>query len=143
MQPGNAGGGAALARTLLKRMLPSCEQKVLLVDFAVYSPPERRGPLSGYSTRSTLCRQSPWLPNGTNYAARSWKSMTAERTVGRCSELVTSLDQAVWAYRCGFFTLDTVNYLIREHDGETNGLGSRTPVSRGALPAHSKKQLHI
>ena len=42
MHPGHAGGGAALARTLLKRVLPSCEQKVLLVDFAVYSPAERR-----------------------------------------------------------------------------------------------------
>ena len=44
MHPGHAGGGAALARTLLKRVLPSCEQKVLLVDFAVYSPAERRAP---------------------------------------------------------------------------------------------------
>ena len=38
----------------------------------------------------------------------------------------------MWAYRCGFFTLDTVNYMIREHEGETNGVGTRTPLSRGA-----------
>ena len=72
MHPGHAGGGAALARTLLKRVLPSCEQKVLLVDFAVYSPAERRAPLmSGHSICSTCpTRNSPWPASVTTGAAR-------------------------------------------------------------------------
>lgn len=38
---GRGSGGPSLTRTLLKRVLPSCEQKVLMLDFAVYNPPER------------------------------------------------------------------------------------------------------
>ncbi|KAK9827585.1 hypothetical protein WJX81_000874 [Elliptochloris bilobata] len=90
---GKPGGGASLSSTLLKRVLPSCEQKVLLVDFAVYNPDE--------------------------------------------SSLVSSLDQTTWAYRCGFFKPETVNFMIREHEGKGNGMGTRTPLSPGirALPA--------
>ena len=69
--------------------------------------------------------------------------MTADRADARRSDLVTSLEQTVWAYRCGFFTPDTVNYIIREHEGETNGVGTRTPLSRGARLARTKTQRHI
>jgi hypothetical protein len=47
---------------------------------------------------------------------------------------VTAVEQAVLAYRCGHFTPETVDYMIREHEGNDNGVGTRTPVSRGTLP---------
>ncbi len=50
-----------------------------------------------------------------------------------CRTLVTAVEQAVLAYRCGHFTPETVDYMIREHEGKDNGVGTRTPVSRGTL----------
>lgn len=46
--------------------------------------------------------------------------------------LTTAVEQAAWAYRTGFFNRETVEFMIREHEGHDNGLGTRTPLGPGA-----------
>lgn len=49
----------------------------------------------------------------------------------RRSSLTTIVEQAALGYRYGFFKPETVDFMIREHEGKTNGTGTLTAVSPG------------